>query len=177
MTENGSGSLAFGSPEEEATRLRDENTRLRRLLAVHGIPVPEPASDDPPLAAEAPTALPIDKGERARQRIALFRSLFRGREDVYARRWEKADVGAGYAPAAVKDWQAINRSRPEERKKVERQTRKFLPLTDAVIESHLFGKETIGVYPLLPDETCWFGEGAFWREHVRPAATSRNRSP
>ena len=64
--------------------------------------------------------------------------------------------GTDMSPAAVKDWKAINKSRPEERKKVDQKTRKFLPLTDAVIENHLLGKETVGVYPLLPDETCWF---------------------
>ena len=65
-------------------------------------------------------------------------------------------AGADYMPAVVKDWKAINRSRPEERKKVDQKTRRFLPLTDAVVENHLLGKETIGVYPLLPDEACWF---------------------
>jgi hypothetical protein len=59
-------------------------------------------------------------------------------------------------PAVVKDWKAINSSRPEDRKKVDQKTRKFLPLTDAVIENHLLGKETVGVYPLLADESCWF---------------------
>jgi hypothetical protein len=59
-------------------------------------------------------------------------------------------------PAVVMDWKAIKKSRPEDRKKVDQKTRKFLPLTDAVIEGHLLGKETIGVYALLPDETCWF---------------------
>jgi hypothetical protein len=49
-------------------------------------------------------------------------------------------------PAVVKDWKAINKSRPEDRKKVDQKTRKFLPLTDAVIEDHLLGWETIGVY-------------------------------
>jgi hypothetical protein len=98
----------------------------------------------------------VDKDERARKRIALFRNLFRGREDVYARRWENADGRSGHVPAAVKDWKAINKSRPEQRKKVDQKTRKFLPLTEGVIENHLLGKETVGVYPLLPDETCWF---------------------
>jgi hypothetical protein len=51
-------------------------------------------------------------------------------------------------PASQKDWKAINRSKPEDRKKVDQKTRRFLPLTDAVIENHLLGKETIGVYPL-----------------------------
>jgi hypothetical protein len=49
-------------------------------------------------------------------------------------------------PADVKDWKAINKSRAEDRKKVAQKTRKFLPLTDAVIENHLLGKETVGVY-------------------------------
>src|SRR5215813_283672 len=35
-------------------------------------------------------------------------------------------------------------------------TKKYLPLTDEVILSHLTGAKTIGVYPLLKDDTCWF---------------------
>jgi hypothetical protein len=94
-------------------------------------------------------------------------------------------------PAVVKDWKAINKSRPENRKKVDQKTRKFLPLTDGVIEDHLLGKETIGVYALLPDETCWFLAADFdkttWeydslaflemcRELNVPAALERSRS-
>jgi superfamily II DNA or RNA helicase len=156
MTEKGSGPLPFESPEQENARLREENARLRRLLAVHGIPIHQLAPANQPPTRTAEMAAPVDKEERARQRIVLFRSLFRGREDVYARRWENADGRSGYVPAAVKDWKAINQSRPEERKKVDQKTRKFLPVTDTVIENHLLGRETIGVYPLLADETCWF---------------------
>src|ERR1035437_9729613 len=147
MTENGSDSLSFEPPEQENVRLREENARLRRLLAVHSIPIPQLPTENPPTKTVEP-APPVDKEERARQRIALFRSVFRGREDVYARRWENADGRHGYMPAVVKDWKAINESRAEHRK--------FLPLTSAVIEDHLLGKETIGVYAVLPDETCWF---------------------
>jgi hypothetical protein len=156
MTEKGSGPLPFESPEQENARLREENARLRRLLAVHGIPIHQLAPANQPPTRTAEMAAPVDKEERARQRIVLFRSLFRGREDVYARRWENADGRSGYVPAAVKDWKAINQSRPEERKKVDQKTRKFLPVTDTVIENHLLGRETIGAYPLLADETCWF---------------------
>ena len=93
----------------------------------------------------------MDKEERARQRIALFRSLFRGKEDVYARRWENADGRHGYMPAVVKDWKAINKSRPEDRKEVDQKTRKFLPLTDAVIEDHLLGiRARVGLAPIPP---------------------------
>jgi hypothetical protein len=155
MTENGSESLPF-DPEQENIRLREENARLRRLVAAHSIPIPQLAPEKPPPTKAVELAPPVDKEERARRRIALFRSLFRGREDVYARRWENDDGRHGYVPAHAKDWKAINRSRPEDRKKVAHKTRKFLPMTDAVIEQHLLGNETIGVYPLLPDETCWF---------------------
>src|ERR1039457_2100795 len=147
MTEKGSESLPFEPPEQENIRLREENARLRRLLAVHSIPIPQLAPENRPPTKTVETAPPVDKEERARKRIALFRSLFRGREDAYARRWENYDGRSGYVPAAVKDWKAINKSRPEERKKVDQKTRKFLPVTDAVIENHLLGKETVGVYP------------------------------
>ncbi|MGC1451048.1 MAG: hypothetical protein WA830_13550 [Candidatus Sulfotelmatobacter sp.] len=156
MTENGSESLPFEPPEQENARLREENARLRRLLAVHSIPIPQLASENQPPNKTVETSPPVDKEERARKRIALFRSLFRGREDVFARRWENDDGRHGYMPVVIKDWKAINRSRPEERKRVDQKTRKFIPLTDAVIESHLLGKDTVGVYALLPDETCWF---------------------
>jgi superfamily II DNA or RNA helicase len=156
MNENASESLPFESPDEETRRLREENARLRRALTVHGIPIP-PLSPANPLPAKTVEAVPLEsKEDRARKRIALFRSLFRGREDVYARRWESADGRSGYVPVALKDWKAINRSRPEDRKRVDQKTRKFFPLTDAVVEDHLLGKETIGIYALLPDETCWF---------------------
>jgi superfamily II DNA or RNA helicase len=156
MIENGSESLPFELPEQENIRLREENARLRRMLAAHSIPIPQLAPEKPPPTKAADAACPEDKEERARRRIVLFRSLFRGREDVYARRWENDDGRHGYVPAHVKDWKAINRSRPEDRKKVAQKTRKFIPMSDAVIENHLLGKDTIGVYPLMPDETCWF---------------------
>jgi hypothetical protein len=43
----------------------------------------------------------------------------------------------------------------KDRKKVDRQTRKFRPLTQDVVRGHLVGDHTVGIYPLLQDETCW----------------------
>src|SRR5260370_4551543 len=191
MTENGSAPLPFDPPEQENVRLREENARLRRLLAVHSIPIPQLPAENPPPTKTVEPAPPVDTEERARQRIAMFRSLFRRREDVYSRRWENADGRHGYMPVVVKDWKAINKSRPEDRKKVDQKTRRFLPLTDHVIEDHLLGKETIGVEARLPDETCWFLAADFdkttWeydalafletcRELNVPAALERSRS-
>jgi superfamily II DNA or RNA helicase len=191
MASRSSESVPIERRDEENQLLREENARLRRVLAAHGIPVPKFTPDDArPVQTITPAAVE-NKEERARKRIALFRSLFRGREDVYARRWENSDGRSGYSPAALKDWKAINSSRPEDRKKVDRNTRKFLPLSDLVIENHLLGKETIGIYPLLPDETCCFLAVDFdkktWTDDSRafldtcqelnvPAALERSRS-
>jgi hypothetical protein len=183
--------VPFESPEAECRRLREENARLRQLLAEHHIPIPPNQPANPTAVKTAEVLSPEDRKERAKKRIALFRRLFRGREDIYARRWESPDGRSGYTPAAQKDWRAINKSRPEDRKKVDQRTRQYFPLTDAVIENHLLGNETIGVYPLLPDETCRFLAVDFdkkdWREDSRafmdtcqelnvPAALERSRS-
>jgi superfamily II DNA or RNA helicase len=191
MTENGSRPLPFESLDAENRRLRDENGRLRKLLAAHNIPIPPLQPDSRPTVKTAESHSPEDRKEQARKRVVLFRSLFRGREDVYARRWESADGRSGYTPAAQKDWKAINSSRPEDKKKVDKRTRTFFPLTDGVMANHLMGNETVGVYPLLPDETCWFLAVDFdkksWQEDSLafmetcrelnvPAALERSRS-
>jgi hypothetical protein len=82
MPGNDSDSLPFEPPEQENIRLREENARLRRHLAVHSIPIPQLALENPPPPNAVEPAPPADKEERARKRIALFRSLFRGGEDV-----------------------------------------------------------------------------------------------
>ena len=71
-------------------------------------------------------------------KIALFRSFFRGREDIYARYWQSsAKEKSGYSPV----YRLNNQSEP---------------LTDLVISSHLVGEQTIGIYPLLSDNTTYF---------------------
>ena len=71
------------------------------------------------------------------QALALFRTLFRGREDVYAIRWQRRDRKAGYSPAGVMDWEAVRAAKPEDRKRVTRQTRTLLPLTDQALRDRL----------------------------------------
>ncbi len=88
-------------------------------------------------------------------KVTLFRSLFRGREDVYAERWRTKDGTWAYRPSGKKNWTALLSSRPEDHRKVDLQTRILYPLTDEVTRQHLTGKKTIGIYPLLVDETCW----------------------
>jgi hypothetical protein len=71
MTENGSDFLPFEPPEHENVRLRAENARLRRLLAVHSIPIPQLPTEKPPPTKTVAPAPPVDKEERAKRRIAV----------------------------------------------------------------------------------------------------------
>ena len=171
---------------KECHQLRDEIGRLRRILIDNDI---DPA---PPPAAPAFDARPHPRIELSTdQKVALFRALFRGREDVYAVRWESPDGRHGYSPKSERDWKAYNASKPEDRKRIDKETRKYIPLTGQAIHDHLAGKHTIGIYPLLRDETCWFLAVDFdkktWEADVAafldtckilrvPAALERSRS-
>jgi len=146
----------FTFVQDECKRLREENARLRAML---GIGESVGAGTGSVSHADASAADSSKSGgdlSTPEGKINLFRNLFRGREDVYAVRWEGKEGKSGYSPAATMDWRAINAARPEERQRVARKTRMLLPLTAEVIRKHLTGKQTVGIYPLLPDETCWF---------------------
>ena len=100
--------------------------------------------------------------------MALFRRLFRGRTDVYPIRWESKTTGkSGYAPACGNEWLAGVCEKPRI-KCGECNNRLLIPLSDQVIYEHLAGKRTVGVYPLLTDDTCHFLAADFdeaeWRE-------------
>ncbi len=112
----------------EADRLRAEILELRRIQ------VATPSSDQ--AGGHPGPSTPASK-------VALFRSLFRGREDVYPRQWfsrkPERPGKPGYSPVCL----ALG---PEPA---------YAPLTDQVILDHLQGRQVIGLYPLLRDETCW----------------------
>ena len=112
-------------------------------------------------------------------KIALFRSLFRGREDVYPRRFKSVKTGrSGYQPACQNEWVRGICKKPKI-KCGDCDNKSYLPVTNQVIRNHLMGFDpsanspkdfTIGVYPLLIDETCWFLAADFdkdtWMEDV-----------
>jgi hypothetical protein len=104
----------------------------------------------------------VDRTSSSQAKIDLFRSLFRGREDVYPRRFESRKTGrSGYAPACANEWVRGVCEKPRI-KCAECPHRRFLPVTDAVVRWHLSGHDpdgqpfVAGVYPLLLDETCFF---------------------
>jgi hypothetical protein len=105
----------------EVRRLLEENARLRSLLIAHGIPIPEAAEPTlhPSRAANSAPETWRPGIATAEQRIALFRSLFRGREDIYAIGWENNDGRSGYMPKADRDWKSYLSAKDEDRKKVD----------------------------------------------------------
>jgi hypothetical protein len=135
------------------------------------------------------------------EKVALFRSLFRGRDDVCPLRWENAKTGkAGYAPACRNEW--VRGICEKSRIKCSNcPNQAFVPVGDDFVRSHLQGRDLAdprraepfvgGVYPLLLDATCWFlaadFDGDCWqrdalaflrtcREKGVPAALERSRS-
>ncbi|MBA4147588.1 MAG: DUF559 domain-containing protein [Verrucomicrobia bacterium] len=95
-------------------------------------------------------------------KIALFRSLFRGRDDVYPRRFVSRKTGkAGYSPACGNEWVPGVCEKPRI-KCSDCPNRRFLPVTDEVVRWHLSGQDAhgqdfvMGIYPMLLDETCFF---------------------
>lgn len=103
-------------------------------------------------------------------KISLFRSLFRGREDVYPKLWVSKTGNAGYSPVCGNEW-IRGVCRKPSIKCWECPHRKLMPLTDQVIQKHVEGKIVIGVYPLLQDDTCCFlaidFDGKSWKDDVR----------
>lgn len=163
-----------------AENLADLRCRLARLSKSHVI-------KEPPL----PFGLSVTKNSPPEDKIQLFRSLFRGREDVYPRYWQsqKSDK-KGYSPVCKNEWKTDLCRKPKV-KCGDCANRDFDPVTDKVIRYHLEGKFAIGIYPLLQDETCcflavdfdkksWMKDAQAFMETCRllkvPAALERSRS-
>jgi len=88
------------------------------------------------------------------EKIHLFQSLFKGREDIYARRWEKDGQG-GYMPAYDVNWEEYEKHKALGGSFQNFKHKKLMPLTENAIRRHLSGAETIGIYPLLKSNTSW----------------------
>lgn len=149
----------------QLARLQAENARLIALLEAHGVEwrLPQPVA----VVAQDPEPSRLSTAEK----VALFRRLFRGRTDVYPIRWESKSTGkSGYAPVCANEWRAGVCEKPRI-KCGDCSNRLLIPLSDAVIYGHLAGEYTVGVYPLLEDDTCHFlavdFDEADWRDDAR----------
>ena len=153
---------------EENERLRAENHRLKTLLESFAL---RPASSlkTPPVERKdkqtsreqrlskpaaprtppemrrelsEPSSVEAEKSASSQnEKIALFRSLFHGREDVYAVRWESRKGKSGYSPACAHEWDPLLCRKPC----AKCSNGKYLPISDEVIRDHVLGKHTVGV--------------------------------
>ncbi len=138
--------MVHKSDSDELAALRAENARLVSLLEAHGIEWRR----KPPSPVQRVSVLSTD------EKVALFRRLFRGRDDVWALRWESKTSGkSGYSPACANEWQLGICGKPRI-KCGDCAHRQLIPVSDLVIYQHLAGTHTAGLYPLLEDDSCYF---------------------
>jgi superfamily II DNA or RNA helicase len=175
---------------ERASVLADLKQLEQRRATVPSVTTTKSAQD-------ATTTIALSNDDK----ITLFLSLFRGRDDVFPRRWENAKTGkAGYSPVCRNEWVPRICEKPRIKCTVCR-NQAFAPVNPEFIRMHLQGREianqrrkepfVAGVYALMSDETCWFLAADFdkatWqrdalafiatcREKQVPAALERSRS-
>jgi len=138
-------------------RLTKENEDLKQLLNQHGIEYVNHQNEIQKCHARSSLS-PQDK-------IATYRSLFRGREDVYATRWENTRTNrSGYAPACQNEWHKKLCRKPKIKCSI-CPNQNWKPLTDQILYSHLKGDCFIGIYSLLQDDQCYFVAIDFDKEH------------
>ncbi|MFC1910002.1 hypothetical protein ACFLXC_01755 [Chloroflexota bacterium] len=183
----------------ERDSLLAENQRLRRDHSTDSQPEgktsPPPAgtkSDSLPVTGKETTdTAALNNESPLSEKVKLFRSLFRGRKDVFARQyWSRKNERVGYSPACRHEWNTAYCGKPSA-KCGDCPNQENIPLTDEIIQDHLEGRHTIGIYPLLPDDTCHFLAADFdkqsWMENITafletchqmevPAVIERSRS-
>ena len=180
----------------ELDRKRESVLAALEQLKLQGEPELQ-AAPSSQVVRDAETTTALSNADK----ITLFRSLFRGRDDVFPRRWENSKTDkAGYAPACRNEWICGVCEKPRI-KCSNCPNQAFVPISDEVVRSHLQGRDVAnprraepfiaGVYPLTTEETCWFLAADFdkqcWqrdalaflatcRERSVPAALERSRS-
>lgn len=162
-------------------RLEEENSKLKNLLGV---------SENNPASAALEVS-GINNHSKPEAKVALFRSLFKGREDVFAKRWTGKNNKSGYSPVCVNDWVPEKCGKFTHIPCAKCKNRQLIPISDEQYINHLSGKFVAGIYPLLDNESCNFLALDFdkknWQEDVKafiktchkfdvPASIERSRS-
>ena len=177
---------AIAKEEAKLSRLDSEREQAISRLSTYKyrLAALEATCDEPSITYAARTS---------QEKVSLFRSMFRGRADLFPKLWTSRAGKKGYSPACTNDWVSgtCGKIRKPPVKCSECDNRKFLPVTDQVTMDHLQGRHVIGVYPMLPDDTCWFLAADFdkksWKDDVAafretcgsmniPVAIERSRS-
>ena len=166
--------------DEARARIELLRSELAAASAITTIPLPSPSAG----VSKSP--------HTAADKVNLFRSLSRGRMDIFPLRFVSKKTGKpGYAPACSNKWEPGLCLLKTGGKCSDCLNQAFVPVGDQVIVDHLQGRHVIGAYPLLEDETCWFLAADFdkhsWKEDMAafaetcrsanvPVAVERSRS-
>lgn len=140
--------------------LERENAMLKSILDKHGISYSLPVERE---TIEQPVHVATNHAVRLslQEKVAVFQSLFQGRDDVFAKRWySPSSQKAGYQPVCEREW---NREYCDKRKYKcgDCPNRLFAHLSYNDFFNHLagkdpFGRDVIGLYPICKDNTCYF---------------------
>jgi len=158
--------------------LETENARLRAILVRHNIeyaPAPRGQQEDC-LLLEKPSSKQCSSTQLSLQeKVSLFRSVFKGREDVFARRWYSATTQkSGYQPVCEREWKPDFCDK-RKFKCAECPNRKFAPLSYNDIFNHLagkdlYGRDVVGLYVIMRDDSCYFlCADVFWQSSALQA--------
>lgn len=150
---------------EKYNLLLEENRDLKREIAILTGQSKITENNDGKIVS-------VNKFSSPQEKIKLYRSLFRGREDVFARRWHSIkSEKSGYQPVCENEWD--NALCDKKKYKCSAcPNRKLAALTDKDIYEHLsgkdlYGRDVVGIYPMLNDETCCFLCADFDEEDFR----------
>lgn len=141
--------------------LEEENARLKSLLAKHGILYEAKKQDNNATISKPLKQEVLINRLSLQEKVELFQSLFKGRDDVLAKRWySDTTKKSGYQPVCEREW---DREFCDKRKYkcAECPNRQFATLSYEYIYNHLagkdsFGRDVVGLYPILNDNTSYF---------------------
>jgi superfamily II DNA or RNA helicase len=174
--------------DREARRLHELEAELAAIETDLTVVAPSTATAMPSMADAVPAAAsdasatrpaPIEHRARSSgEKLAIFRGLFRGRADVYPTRFVSREGRQGYGPACANKFVKGKCELPRV-KCGECRNQAFLPADDDAYLAHLRGEHVMGVYPMLPDGSCWFlavdFDKATWTDDVRAFITTCHR--
>jgi len=178
-----------GPPERVrlANALHQEEARLGRLEAERAdakaradlLRAQLAALDEAPVVRGETVATSVSAPRSPTEKVRLFRQFFRGRDDLYPTRFVRKKTGEpGYAPACSNKFVEGVCQLPKV-KCGDCTNQAFRRVDDAAVLGHLRGKHVMGVYAMLPDETCWFLAVDFdkstWKEDARAFAETARR--
>jgi len=141
----------------ENKALKEENLSLKLRLGIEELLENRPYQDQTQQGASpAESSSPLNANANPAEKIRLFMSLFKGRDDVHAKRWESKDgTKSGYSPVCRNEWKRDLCRKPR-LKCALCEHRSYAPFDEKAVDAHLRGNLVAGIYSLCLDEKCHF---------------------